>query len=183
VFAHLAAALALDGRDSAEAPRSGGFLGLMLARFDGLGSGNHDFTRVALDARHYTPATKTSVVAFRVLASHDFTRPAARVPFYLQQTLGGADTLRGFERARFRDSSLLNVSAEYRFDVHPMIEVAAFGDVGQVASRFAGMSPGRFRTSLGAGVRFKNRGTVRLRLDWAVSREGHRVILAAGPAF
>ncbi len=180
---HVAAAVALDGRDSAEAPRSGAMAGLLLERFDSVGSLRHDFTRVAFDARCYVPAKARSVVALRVLASGDFADRGARVPFYLQQTLGGSDTLRGFERALFRDASLLAFSAEYRFDVHRTVELAAFGDVGQVAGGFGRMSFDSFRTAIGAGVRVKIGGAVRLRADWAVGREGHRLVLAAGPSF
>jgi len=182
MFLHLAGGVAIEGRDSVEAPRSGGAVGLLVERFDSR-SRDYDFTRVALDARYFVPATRRSVVALRALTSHDMADAGARVQFYLQHTLGGSETLRGFDRARFRDSSLVALSAEYRFDVHPAVELAAFGDFGQVASSFGHMSFDRFRTAVGAGVRFKTGGVVRFRVDWAVSREGHRLVLSAGPSF
>lgn len=183
LFLHLATGVALDGRDSAVAPRSGGMVGVLLSRFESLGGLEADFSRVALDARYFVPAFERSVVAVRALASSDRAADSARVPFYLQQFLGGGDTLRGFERSRFRDTSLLHLSAEYRFDVHRKFELAGFYDVGQVAPRLAAVSLRRFETSWGGGVRFKQRGKVKLRLDWARSREGQRLILSGGPAF
>jgi hypothetical protein len=182
-YFHAGLATAIDGRDSAEAPRSGGMIGLMAWRFDSIDTARDDFSRLAMDARYYVPASGRSVLAFRALASRDFADSGGRVPFYMEQTLGGGDTLRGFERARFRDAALMNVSAEYRFDVHPMVELAGFGDVGQVAPRLSNLAARRFQTSWGAGLRFKHRGSVKFRADWAISREGQRLILSTGPVF
>lgn len=182
-FFHVGAATVLDGRDSAEAPRSGGMVGLLVWRFDAMASDIDDFSRLAFDARYFVPASARSVLALRALTSRDFADEGGRVPFYMRQTLGGGDTLRGFERARFRDNALLNLSAEYRYGLHPMIELAGFADVGQVAPQLAAMSLGRFETSWGAGLRFKHRGSVKFRVDWAFSHEGQRLILSTGPVF
>jgi outer membrane protein assembly factor BamA len=183
VYVHAGAALAIDRRDSASAPRSGGLLGLLAWRFDALDTAADDFSRVALDGRYFSPVTAASVVALRALTSTDIGDGRARVPFYMQQTLGGGDTLRGFERARFRGPSLVNLSAEYRWDVHPRIELAGFGDVGQVASSLRTLAPRRFESIWGAGVRVKKTGAVKFRLDFAISREGRRLMLSTAPVF
>ena len=39
--------------------------------------------------------------------------------------LGGARSLRGFDRQRFRDRSLLLVSAEWRYDINPFLMAAS----------------------------------------------------------
>jgi hypothetical protein len=181
-YFHFGTALTADGRDSASAPTSGGFLAMALWRFDAI-QGASDFSRAAFDARYYVPATSSSVVAFRLIASSDFADAGSRVPFYLQPTLGGGELLRGFGRERFRDGSLVNVSTEYRWDVHSNVELAAFGDAGRVAPTPGAMDVGRFEATLGAGVRLKMNGAVAVRADWAFSREGHRLIFATGPVF
>ena len=183
LYVHAGAALVLDRRDSASAPRSGGLLGLLAWRFDALDTAAADFSRVALDGRYFVPVTVASVVALRAVTSMDIGDGRGRVPFYLQQTLGGGDTLRGFERARFRGPSLVNLSAEYRWDVHPWIELAGFGDGGQVGSSLRTLAPRRLETSWGAGVRVKKSGAVKFRLDFATSREGRRLIFSTSPAF
>ena len=184
-YAHLAGAMTLDTRDAAGYPRKGGMLGFLASRFHAIDVGpeNLSFFRTAVDGRYFLPATSRSVVALRALASRDFPDSGGRVPFYLQQTLGGGDVLRGFDRGRFRGTSLVTVSAEYRFDVHKFIELAAFGDAGQVARSFTDLAPGRFETSWGFGVRAKNKGNVLFRTDIAFSREGHRLIFSAGQVF
>ncbi len=177
--------MTLDGRDSAAAPRAGGMLGVMLSRFDGRGGSEADFWRVASDARYFVPASARSVVALRLLTSSDHAGDGARVPFYLQQPLGGGDTLRGFDRARFRDASLLLMSGEYRFDVHPAIELAGFIDAGQVAPKLGSLSLAQFESSWGGGVRWKSgsKRTVKFRVDYAVSSTSRHLILSASPAF
>jgi hypothetical protein len=182
-FLHLGTAVTLDGRDSAAAPRSGGMAGVMFSRFQSLGGSEEDFSRAALDARYFVPVSSRSVVALRMLTSSDFAVDSGRVPFYLQQTLGGGDTLRGFQRARFRDRSLLHVSAEYRFDVHRKLELAGFYDVGQVAPSLSAVSVGHLDRSWGAGLRLKGHRGVKFRVDLAFSREGRRLILSRGVVF
>lgn len=184
-YAHLAGGMTFDTRDAVGSPRTGGVLGLLTARFHALNVGpeNLSFTRVAADGRYFLPATSRSVVALRLLTLRDFPDSGARVPFYLQQTLGGGDLLRGFDRARFRDRTLMTVSAEYRYDVHKNVEIAAFGDAGQVVPSFADLAPGRFETSWGIGVRAKHKRNVLFRTDIAWSRESVRYIFSAGPVF
>ena len=184
-YAYAAVGTSFDTRDAPALPRSGGMLGLLASRFDAINTGVEDlsFNRVALDGRYFVPATARSVVALRVLTLRDFPDSGARVPFYMQQTLGGGDTLRGFERARFRDTALINFSAEYRFDVHKYVELAAFADAGQVARGVTDFSLPDFQTSWGTGIRFKHKGSVLLRADWGFSREGQRLILSTGPVF
>ena len=184
-YAHVAAGTSFDTRDLATMPRTGGLLGVLVSRFHALNVGpeNLSFNRFAVDGRYFVPATSRSVVALRLLALRDFADSGGRVPFYLQQTLGGGDTMRGFDRARFRDNALMTASAEFRFDAHKYVELAAFGDAGQVADSLTALAPGRFETSWGAGVRFKNKDSILFRADWATSREGNRFIFSTGPVF
>jgi hypothetical protein len=184
-FAYMAGAMALDNRDEPGTPHSGGLFGVLVSRFHAINIGpeNLSFTRLGIDGRYFVPVASSSVLAFRTLASRDFGAEETRVPFYLQQTLGGGDTLRGFERDRFRDTAVMNVSAEFRQDVHKNVEVAIFGDTGQVAATFGRMGIGTLETSWGGGLRFKHKGSVIFRADLATSREGRRLILSTGPVF
>ena len=184
-YAYAAVGTSFDTRDAPALPRGGGLLGLLVSRFDAIHTGPEDlsFNRVALDGRYFVPATSRSVVALRVLTLRDFPDGGARVPFYMQQTLGGGDTLRGFERARFRDTALITFSAEYRFNVHKYVELAAFGDAGQVARGFSDFSLPDFQTAWGTGVRIKHKESILFRMDWGFSREGQRLILSTGPVF
>jgi hypothetical protein len=67
--------------------------------------------------------------------------------------------------------------------VHKYVELAAFGDAGQVAHGLTDFSLPDFQRSWGTGVRIKHKESILFRADWAFSREGQRLILSMGPVF
>jgi hypothetical protein len=176
---------AWDGRDFPGRPRRGSFLGGSLWRFDARGSGQSSFTRAVVDVRTFVPSPFSSedALALRALVANDFVASGGEVPFFLQNTLGGTETLRGFSGYRFRDRALLHLTAEYRWDAHRFLELAPFVDVGTVAPHVSEVAFENLDASPGIGVRVKQANRVFFRLDWAVSRDGHRLSFATGPIF
>ena len=74
--------------------------------------------RVDLDAWQVIPLfNETRVIAVHGAASLTDTNGAQQVPFYLQPTLGGPDTLRGYRFERFYGNNSTLLTAEYRWDV------------------------------------------------------------------
>jgi outer membrane protein assembly factor BamA len=184
LFFTLGLAAAFDARDLPGDPHAGSFLGLVWWRADGRESDRYDFRRIVLDARHYVmPFTRRGVVALRGLLTSDLVSDGAEVPFYLQHTLGGTETLRGFPGYRFRDRAVAHVSAEYRWEVHPMVEVAPFFDAGLVAPGFSKLRMNELEVSQGIGLRVKRRNRVLFRIDWGISREEQRFSFGTGPLF
>ena len=89
---------------------------------------------MTFDVRAYaTPITSRGVLAMRALLSSDFTDSGRPTPFYLQQSLGGGDTVRGLPSYRFQDQALYVLTTEYRWRVHRYVEIAPFVDVGNTA--------------------------------------------------
>jgi outer membrane protein assembly factor BamA len=123
------------------------------------------------------------VVALRAVATMDRPRAGAQVPFFLQQTLGGSHTLRGYHSFRFRDERLLLLQAEYRWEANPALELALFVDAGRASSHDAGWSLDDMHTSWGAGLRVKTFDAVRFRFDVARSPETTRFLVRLGPSF
>ena len=184
-FVHLTGAALLDGRDEPGNPHKGAMLGLAAARYDDRGGGDrYRFHRLSADARGFVPlGSPQRVVALRAFASVDRAADGAAVPFYLQQTLGGSHTLRGFPSFRFRGERLLLLQAEYRWEAAPAIELAVFVDAGRVSPRGEGWSLQELHTSWGGGLRVKTFDAVRLRMDVARSRETTRFMVRLGPSF
>ena len=60
------------------------------------------------------------------------------VPFYLQPSLGGHNTLRSYADYRFHDRHLLIFNAEARIPMMTHVDAAVFLDAGNVAARLAG---------------------------------------------
>ncbi len=183
-YVRLNTAFFVDFRDRLRNPHRGGILSFSFSRYDERTGGALDFNRFAFDARHYQPLGSVQ----RVLALHFFTSVDdadrnASVPFYLQNTLGGSETLRGFRHFRFRDVNILYLSAEYRWEAAPALEFALFYDAGKVFSDRSEFDLTGLRKSWGFGVRLKTTRAVVLRLDAGWSEEGPRTYLSFGPSF
>lgn len=183
-FLHLDSAIYLDYRDTPGNPHKGGVIGISFSRFDDRGGKEFEFNRFSLDARHYLPlGSKQRILALRFFASLDEADPGGRVPFYFQNTLGGNETLRGFRQFRFRDSRSLYLSAEYRWEASPAVELVIFYDAGKVFPESEDLDFEHLEKSIGAGIRIKTSNQVFLRLDVGRSDEGTRIHFRFGPSF
>jgi outer membrane protein assembly factor BamA len=195
LFFTYGAGIVHDTRLEPGAPENGHMLGVgarhysasdMAAAFAPDASAPKDlsFTRVTFDARGYRRLiSERGVLAVRGLVSSDLVGDNGATPFYLQQSLGGGETLRGFHSYRFPDQALAHVSVEYRWRAHRYVEIAPFFDTGTVAPALSRLSLGSFKMSPGVGIRGRTSRRTIARLDWAWGSEGHRIVLATGPAF
>ncbi|WP_157899390.1 BamA/TamA family outer membrane protein [Luteitalea pratensis] len=163
--------VAIDTRNAGN-PRRGGLYQAQLRRFDDREGGAYSFADMRIELQHYIPFWNLSrVLALRALAQHADGLGQAQVPFYVMPTLGGARTLRGYERQRFRDRSLLLLSAEYRYEVNPFLMTAVFYDAGQVAPDWSDFALKDMRDNYGFGLRFGSSNAVAFRADLAFGGE------------
>ncbi|HEX6737590.1 MAG TPA: BamA/TamA family outer membrane protein [Vicinamibacteria bacterium] len=173
-----------DRRDEPGNPHRGTLLLASLSRFEDRRGDTHDFTRTATEGRLYVPlGSRRHVLAARAVASFDRPDDGARVPFYMQSSLGGSHVLRGYPAFRFRADKLAALSTEYRFEVVPRLELAAFYDLGQVAPVGTALRLSHPLSGWGGGVRFKSAHRVLARFDVARSAEGTRYLVKLGPAW
>ena len=91
--------------------------------------------------------------------------------------------LRGFGSDRLRGESVWSANAEYRWRVHPRIEIAPFVDAGTVAPRFSNFRSTGVEIAPGIGLRIVGGSRVIGRLDFAHGRDGSRVMFALGAPF
>jgi Omp85 superfamily domain len=182
-YLRTAAVFVFDDRDMPRNTHEGNFVSLTLARFADRDRGASSFNRVTLDARRYQPlGSHRHVLAMRLLTSQSFADAGSYVPFYLQETLGGGFTMRSYPSFRFRGDKLLTLSTEYRFEITPRYELAAFYDGGK-AWDHAAFSLRDMKSSYGLGLRWKTWDSVRFRLDVGHGSEGTRVLLKLGYSF
>jgi hypothetical protein len=183
-FLHLTSLLLFDGRDEPGNPHKGALLAASLSRFDDRDSRAFAFHRLALDGRGYIPVgSRQRVLALRALVSRDEAGGGQRVPFYMQESLGGSHTLRGYQNFRFRGEKVLLLQAEYRWEAVPAVELALFVDGGQALRAGEGFDLGDLETDYGFGIRLKRNTGLIARLDVARSGEDRRVLLRFGPSF
>jgi hypothetical protein len=171
----------LEARDDVHDPRSGYGADAVLTRGNAIGKRTDDFTTLRAVATTYVPLSseKAQVLAFRGEVVRNMA--ADVLPFYLQPTLGGSGTLRGFREYRFRDRDALALSAEYRYRVWRHLDAVIFGDFGQVYSNIARqVDELSLESAGGMGLRLNMPEGLRLRLSVGHSGEGTRLFFKIG---
>lgn len=172
-FIRSSASIVLDYRDFRGNPHSGGVVGVLFANWNERNSDQFDFSRFTFDARYYQPVGSVSrIVALRFFTSLSSEKEGGKIPFYLQDTLGGSHTLRGFPEFRFRDNDLLAGSIEFRWEFKPWLEFAPFYDFGKTFPRRSDFDFSDLEKSYGIGIRFKAPRSVLFRMDVGHSDEG-----------
>ncbi len=180
-FFHLDAGLYLAYEDDPNLPS--GILGVQFSRFDDINDRRFEFNRLTLDARGYLPlGSRQRTLAGRFYVVRDYADDPMQIPFYFMKTLGGRDTLRGYKDFRFRDSNLIYLSSEYRWEATTGVELAAFYDTGKVFSQDTELSFDHLRHSFGVGIRAKSMRRTVFRIDLGRSEEGTFVYFAFGPS-
>ena len=148
------------------------------------GGTNSSFHLLQSQATYYVPFINgMRTLAFRARNETTFHAAGQQVPFYLQPTLGGPDDLRGYERYRYYDNGSSLLSGEYKWSVAGSVEMAIFGDGGNVYSRPGLIGLRELRGDGGFGVRFKDKQQEIMRFDVGVSPEGVKVWFVFNNAF
>ncbi len=106
-----------DWRDHPSDTTSGGKYVAEYLVFSDRQLGRFSFNRLDLDVQQYIPfLNHKRVIALRGRSSLAAPHQGQQVPFYLQPTLGGPDTLRGFGAFRYYDDKMVALNAEYRWE-------------------------------------------------------------------
>jgi len=135
-----------------------------------------NFHLLETQATYYLPFTHgMRTLVFRLRNESAFAHDPEAVPFYLQPTLGGPDDLRGYDRYRFYGNGTSVASGEYRWSVSQLIEMAIFGDGGNVYQRPGLIGFRNLRGDGGIGIRIKNKQASVMRFDIGFSPEGVNV--------
>ena len=163
-----------DRRDNPGNPHRGFMVALGWEKWDNKNTGDSfNFHRTLADIRGYIPlGSRQRVLAVRGFFVNSDPGPDSRVPFFLQPSLGGGETLRGYDSFRFRGDKLALVQAEYRWEASRRLELALFGDAGTVANQGNRLSKHHIKSDAGIGFRLKTTDSTFIRIDQAFSNEG-----------
>jgi hypothetical protein len=166
-----------DYRDNPLGARSGGDYTAKFDYFNDTDLNVHDYRRLQLEAKQYFPFfNKRRVIALRARTIMSFTNGASSsVPFYMMDTLGGSEDLRGFRNYRFYDANQIIVNAEYRWESFTGLDMAVFFDAGKVAPKYSQINFHDLEASVGFGFRFNVKNATFIRIDTAFSHEGYTV--------
>jgi outer membrane protein assembly factor BamA len=165
-----------DWRDQLTHRTTGGKYSAQYVRYLDHNLGAYSFMRVDLEATQYVPLfNHTRVITLHGASSLTDTNGNQRVPFYLQPTLGGPDTLRGYRFGRFYGNNSAMANAEYRWEASPILDVVAFADGGKVFDSWDKWNFDRIQSDVGFGLRLKMRSKVVFSLDNGFSHEGFQI--------
>lgn len=182
-FAVLQPFLEFATLDRALNDQSGGHYRVSFSYFSDRDLDQFSFRRFDVDLRQYIPFFQsTRTIALRAWLAATDASGGNVVPFYLQPTLGGAYSLRGFRSFRFRDETVALVQAEYRWRINEFVTGAFFFDTGAVGPGLDDL--GKLERDYGFGLRAGSRTTIAFRADVAFGgREGTRFLVRFDDAF
>lgn len=146
----------------------------------GLG-GDFDYYKFTGEYRNYKAIGNNQVIAFRARLGW----AQGDVSYSALYTLGGADTLRGFEDDQFRGKKMYNATLEYRVPIFNKVTGVLFTDMGDAwdAPHVTWYDDDKsFNISVGAGVRIST-PIGPIRLDYGVSKDDNKFHFSFGGQF
>jgi len=184
-FLRSGAYIEIDLRNIPGKPTRGTRAFLGFRRYADVDKERFSFNRLSAAVDHYIPFfNEKRVIALHAGTEVSYHDDDQTVPFYVQSTLGGPYSLRGFGRYRFYDNNALEATAEYRWEVSTGFEWALFADAGRVFDKPSQIDTlSHLKTSAGFGVRFSSRSRLAWRIDTAFSNEGVQTWFQVRAAF
>jgi len=166
-----------DSRDNVFNPTEGTRF-LLSAEFAGKGlGGDFSFNKYTLEDRQYFKVGREHVVAVRLMAGF----ATGKMPEAGKFSVGGSDTLRGYEDEQFKGNRMLAATAEYRFPVVKKVEGVVFGDIGNAWDN-GGYKFSDMHASVGVGLRV-TRPLGPIRIDYARGEQGGKAHFSFGGQF
>jgi len=178
-----------DFRDEPADPTRGSYRRVTLESAGSFLGGEEDYRQLIGELRFYHPLSDHEVLAFRLMGGKSF----GEVPLFEAFSVGGANTLRGYEEDRFRGEEFVLFNGEYRRKITDSLTAVAFVDVGDAyGGVFRTVVPGfdigaedaDFDAHVGAGVGLRVKTQVGpLRLDIGFGEDGSRAHFNFGHVF
>ncbi len=167
-----------DSRDNIYDPHEGKRIGYSL-EWAGLG-GDFDFTKFTADYRYYYRGGGESVWALNLGAGY----AEGDMPLSQRFSMGGSDTLRGYEDDQFRGNSMLKATLEYRFPIIKKVQGVLFTDNGYAWDKRHEdeFDLGLIKNSFGVGLRI-NSPLGPVKLDYGYGEDGGKFHFSFGGQF
>jgi len=173
----------LDRRNRWFRPSSGFDGELRGGLFTELGDDEYGYTSVIVDINQYIHLFRNRILVLRVAGQFVDPLSDRAVPFYSLAELGSEETIRGFQRGRFRDRDVILGSLEYRYPIWRAIDALFFFDTGQVAtSIFDDFKKDNLEYTYGGGFHLWGREGTLVRLEVGKSTDGFRFHFILNPS-
>ncbi len=163
------------GQDHPGHPTQGWEGFFRLATFQEMGGTEFGFFKIHADITRYINLFYHRALIVRTALEITDAMQDRNVPFYDLASIGRQETLRGFERGRFRDFDSFIASLEYRYPVSGNLDGLIFIDGGQVAQSITRIDRRAFQITFGIGMRVWNNEGQLASLQLGKSRDGFRL--------
>jgi Omp85 superfamily domain len=170
-----------DLRDNTFYPRKGSIFNWTGDFFDQAWGSKRQYQLYKLQYNNYHALGEKQVLAYRGM----ICSANQGVPFYDLCFFGVNNDLRGYTGGEFQNRRMFATQAEFRQELKGRFGVVAFGGVGAIARRWNEFRSDQLLPAAGAGLRFKlgKKNHINYRIDWAVGRAGHTLVIGIGEAF
>ena len=170
-----------DLRDTNFYPRKGSIFNWTGDFFDQAWGSKRQYQLYKLQYNKYHAIGEKQVLAYRGM----ICSANQSVPFYDLCFFGVNNDLRGYTGGEFQNRRMFATQAEFRQELKGRFGVVAFGGVGGIARRWNEFRSDQLLPAAGAGLRFKldKKNHINYRIDWAVGRAGHTLVIGIGEAF
>lgn len=171
-----------DSRDNVYDPHEGKRISYSF-EWAGFMGGDFDFRKLSAEWRYYFRAGRknpTNTWAW------DFNVGYAdgNMPLHQRFTMGGSDTLRGYEDDQFRGNSMVKATLEYRFPIVKKVQGVLFTDNGYAWDKRHEdyFELGKIKSSVGVGLRV-NSPLGPIKLDYGIGDNGGKFHFSFGGQF
>jgi len=131
-----------------------------------------------LDLRNYIDTGQDTVLALRLMGGIADTT----LPDYEKFSVGGVNTLRGYDLSEFEGEKMLVFNAEYRWDIAESTQLVVFGDAGYAWVLDDPILFDDIKFGYGVGLRFDT-PLGPIRLDYGLGEEGGQTYFSIGQTF